>query len=257
MAVILALVNKGFKFSNIKSIFENYSIGEKYRQHSAKDNYLKYNTEKAKEFSNLTGSEMQDPLFISGAMQSDSGKYSLKIVRFQEYMNKKHRLKFLEKERVFFLYTGTSYEQCSEDRLNFICQNELGDHRELFSKTALSNFIHYSIADILIDADKAYEDQVQYYRLNSGTRHAEMLSSPVLRMTSSSDSSIGPKQSDCSTNYASAFCQSVQWLWWKTLKRRSQKHNMTWRRMEYLCVKWLPPVRVYHPYPLVRFGVIT
>jgi group II intron reverse transcriptase/maturase len=55
----------------------------------------------------------------------------------------------------------------------------------------------------------------------------------------------------------SAFCQSVQWLWWKTLKRRSQKHNLTWRRMENLCAKWLPPVRVYHPYPLVRYGVIT
>jgi len=55
----------------------------------------------------------------------------------------------------------------------------------------------------------------------------------------------------------SAFRQSVQWLWWKTLKRRSQKHNMTWRRMERLCAKWFPPVRVYHPYPLVRFGVIT
>lgn len=55
----------------------------------------------------------------------------------------------------------------------------------------------------------------------------------------------------------SAFRHSVQWLWWKTLKRRSQKHNMTWRRMEHLTKKWLPPVRVYHPYPLVRFGVIT
>ncbi len=55
----------------------------------------------------------------------------------------------------------------------------------------------------------------------------------------------------------SAFRQSVQWLWWKTLKRRSQKHNLPWRRMRKLCVKWLPPVRVYHPYPLVRFGVIT
>ena len=54
-----------------------------------------------------------------------------------------------------------------------------------------------------------------------------------------------------------AFRQSVQWLWWKTLKRRSQKHNLTWRRMGYLSNKWLPPVRVYHPYPLVRFGVVT
>lgn len=55
----------------------------------------------------------------------------------------------------------------------------------------------------------------------------------------------------------SAFRHSVQWLWWKTLKRRSQKHNMTWRRMRRLVDKWIPPVRVYHPYPLVRLGVIT
>jgi len=55
----------------------------------------------------------------------------------------------------------------------------------------------------------------------------------------------------------SAFRQSVHWLWWKTLKRRSQKHNLSWRRMEHLIKKWLPPVRVCHPYPLVRFGVIT
>ena len=40
-------------------------------------------------------------------------------------------------------------------------------------------------------------------------------------------------------------------------RRRSQKHNLSWRRMEYLSNKWLPPVRVYHQYPLVRFGVIT
>ena len=55
----------------------------------------------------------------------------------------------------------------------------------------------------------------------------------------------------------SAFRHSIQWLWWKTLKRRSQKHNVTWQRMRRLSDKWFPPVRVYHPYPLVRFGVIT
>jgi hypothetical protein len=55
----------------------------------------------------------------------------------------------------------------------------------------------------------------------------------------------------------SAFRHSIQWLWWKTLKRRSQKHNVTWQRMRRFSDKWFPPVRVYHPYPLVRFGVIT
>jgi RNA-directed DNA polymerase len=55
----------------------------------------------------------------------------------------------------------------------------------------------------------------------------------------------------------SAFRHSIQWLWWKTLKRRSQKHNVTWQRMRRFSDTWFPPVRVYHPYPLVRFGVIT
>ena len=110
-AVITALVNKGMSFVDIKTIFENYRIGEKYREHSSPDDYLKHNIEKAKEFSNLTEEERQDPLFISGALhKDDNGKYHLKIVPFQEFMNKKHMLKFLEKERAFFRYNGQCYE---------------------------------------------------------------------------------------------------------------------------------------------------
>ena len=102
-AVITALVNKGMDYTDIKVIFENYRIGEKYREHSAPDTYLRHNIEKAKEFSNLTEEERLDPLFIYGAIhKNDSGKYSLKIVTFQEFMYKKHMLKFLEKERAFF-----------------------------------------------------------------------------------------------------------------------------------------------------------
>ena len=48
-AVITALVNKGLIEADIKSIFTNYKIGEKYREHSSPDNYLKHNIEKAKE----------------------------------------------------------------------------------------------------------------------------------------------------------------------------------------------------------------
>ncbi|MEJ2690478.1 MAG: group II intron reverse transcriptase/maturase [Deltaproteobacteria bacterium] len=54
-----------------------------------------------------------------------------------------------------------------------------------------------------------------------------------------------------------AFRWKVGWLWWKVLRSRSQKNKLTWIRMGRLIAKWLPPARIYHPYPLVRFGVIT
>ena len=98
---------------------------------------LKNNIKKAKDFSHLTEEERQDPLFISGALHKDDrGKYHLKIVPFQEFMNKKHMLKFLEKERTFFRYNGQCYEECSDDRLNNICQAELDKHRELFTPSS-------------------------------------------------------------------------------------------------------------------------
>ena len=83
-------------------------------------------------------------------------------------MNKKHMLKFLEKERTFFRYNGKCYEQCTDDRLNHICQSELGKHRELFTPASKANFIHFAIGNDLVDMDKAYEDQVRYLTMQNG-----------------------------------------------------------------------------------------
>jgi RNA-directed DNA polymerase len=41
------------------------------------------------------------------------------------------------------------------------------------------------------------------------------------------------------------------------LLRRSQTSRIPWDRMHRLTVRWLPPVRIYHPYPLRRMGVVT
>jgi group II intron reverse transcriptase/maturase len=46
-------------------------------------------------------------------------------------------------------------------------------------------------------------------------------------------------------------------LWHRVLCRRSQKGRITWERMKRLAARYLPPVRVHHPYPLRRLGVIT
>jgi group II intron reverse transcriptase/maturase len=46
-------------------------------------------------------------------------------------------------------------------------------------------------------------------------------------------------------------------LWHRTLCRRSQKGRVLWERMKRLIDRYLPPVRICHPYPLKRMGVIT
>jgi len=54
-----------------------------------------------------------------------------------------------------------------------------------------------------------------------------------------------------------SFRYHVGGLWHRVLSRRSQNGRMRWDRMSRLLQRWLPPVRVYHPYPLRRLGVIT
>jgi hypothetical protein len=53
------------------------------------------------------------------------------------------------------------------------------------------------------------------------------------------------------------FRKVAGWLWWRALKRRSQKHRLPWRRMEKYLVRWLPPARICHPWPFQRLGVVT
>jgi group II intron reverse transcriptase/maturase len=53
------------------------------------------------------------------------------------------------------------------------------------------------------------------------------------------------------------FRHRVGWLWQRALSRRSQRGRFTWERMTRLVTRYLPCVRVHHPYPLRRLGVIT
>lgn len=54
------------------------------------------------------------------------------------------------------------------------------------------------------------------------------------------------------TQDLSAFRYQVRWLWHRALCRRSQKHRMTWDRLDRLAKRWLPPPRALHPYPEQR-----
>jgi RNA-directed DNA polymerase len=55
----------------------------------------------------------------------------------------------------------------------------------------------------------------------------------------------------------SAFHRQLGRLWRRALRRRSQRHRLNWRRMERLVARWLPPARIRHPYPEVRFDART
>lgn len=54
-----------------------------------------------------------------------------------------------------------------------------------------------------------------------------------------------------------AFCLAVARIWRRVLSRRSHTAAVNWTRMRRLLARWLPPVRVCHPYPLDRFTVMT
>src|SRR6516164_3534262 len=55
----------------------------------------------------------------------------------------------------------------------------------------------------------------------------------------------------------SAFRYHVMRLWLRTLRRRSQKNNLTWERITKLTNDFLPQPKILHPWPSVRFAVTT
>jgi len=55
----------------------------------------------------------------------------------------------------------------------------------------------------------------------------------------------------------SDFRMAVGRIWWRVLRRRSQKTHVSWAQMERRVARWVPQTRVCHPYPWQRFGVIT
>jgi RNA-directed DNA polymerase len=53
------------------------------------------------------------------------------------------------------------------------------------------------------------------------------------------------------------FRTQVTKLWHEALERRSQRTRINWARMNRLATRWLPPARVVHPFPDVRFRAST
>ena len=54
-----------------------------------------------------------------------------------------------------------------------------------------------------------------------------------------------------------AFYYHVLSHWLPCLRRRSQRHRLTWRKMMRIAERWLPSPKLRHPYPDWRFDVMT
>lgn len=53
------------------------------------------------------------------------------------------------------------------------------------------------------------------------------------------------------------FRYQLAWLWFRALRRRSQRSRANWERMRRLVNRWLPSPRIMHPYPDRRLRVTT
>jgi RNA-directed DNA polymerase len=51
------------------------------------------------------------------------------------------------------------------------------------------------------------------------------------------------------------FRSGVEFLWMRSLRKRSQRDRTTWEKMKKLSEEWLPKPRVLHPWPSQRFAV--
>ena len=50
------------------------------------------------------------------------------------------------------------------------------------------------------------------------------------------------------------FRDRVLALWWRTIRRRSQKRRISWTRTLAVAQRWLPQPRALHPFPDARFA---
>ncbi len=55
----------------------------------------------------------------------------------------------------------------------------------------------------------------------------------------------------------SSFFYCVSWYWLRQLRRRSQRHRMTWERFSKFRDRFFPLIRIIHPQPLHRFDAKT
>jgi hypothetical protein len=53
------------------------------------------------------------------------------------------------------------------------------------------------------------------------------------------------------------FRYAVTQRWYRSLRRRSQRRRLNWKRMDVLATRWLPRPHILHPWPGHRFDART
>lgn len=53
------------------------------------------------------------------------------------------------------------------------------------------------------------------------------------------------------------FRTQIARMWYKSLRRRSQKTRLTWDKMTKISDRWLPKLKILHPYPEARYRRLT
>jgi len=99
---------------------------------------------------------------------NSKGQPELNIVKFEEFIARKYKLKVCGNGSELFMYNGKCYESRPIESLNNICQYELRFQRDLLKPKHLKELIHYAIGDVLLADKEMNEDQLNYLNLQNG-----------------------------------------------------------------------------------------
>lgn len=174
-AVITSLVKNGYTETTIQRIFNEYPIGEKYREHTDSLAYLRNCIENAKKYLHLNDEEILNPLFINGVITHQGNKLKLKVDLFERYVMEKHHLFYHQEEKCFYQYHNNYYNEFDSDKINRLCQQELGlNYRYLFTQSDFKSFLHYASGDVC-NVDSDFARSKRYLNLQNGLFNLDTL----------------------------------------------------------------------------------
>src|SRR5947208_3118139 len=87
----------------------------------------------------------------------------------------------------------------------------------------------------------------------AGSAFGDTVSSTYDRATAGAGQTVTAMAAN--TYLLSAFRYHISMKWFQSLRRRSQRHRLRWKRMTQLIDRFLPSPCVLHPWPDQRFGV--
>ena len=131
-AVMGALLRAGVDEAKIKSIFRQYPVGEKVREHSDGDAYIDHTISRAREFIGRNGHSAAQSKSVceDEATQPDPGRFfagrTFIPMRLAEELLQEHYIAFAAND--FWLYRGGVYRPEGDRVLSREAQRKLGEH---------------------------------------------------------------------------------------------------------------------------------